>query len=50
MHDSLLKMKYVLPPLHDPLPQIRNIFTSPVGFFTLDKEYSYIPGTILYLK
>ena len=64
MHDSLLQLKYVLPPLHDSLPQIKNIFTSPAQLFTLnkvyfyirvrffpsDRKYSYLSYPILYLK
>ena len=50
MHDSLLQMKYVLPPLRNSLPQIKNISTSPAQFFTLNKVYFIIPGTILYLR
>ena len=50
MHVSLPQMKYFLSPLHDSLPQIKNIFTSPARFFILNKDYFYLPGTILYLN
>ena len=42
MHDSLPQMEYFLPPLHDSLPQIKDIFASPARFFTLNKEYFYL--------